>query len=296
MWRKIFCPLDFSSDSQHAMRVAVRLARTSGAELVLAHAWHVPALAVAGEVVPYTTAAINDLVNDEQAALAKAVAEAGRMGAPKVTSSFLGGLPWQEICAALDADPEIDLVVMGTHGRTGFRRILLGSVTEKVVRHAPCSVLAVRGRDGSHEFRHVLCPTDLAATSRPAADLAAALVATDGPGIDLLHILELPAGPPADPATLRHVANLEREAVRVLDEWAAGLRTKTKAPIATHMRIGAPAAQALVELDSDVSFDLVVVGSHGRTGLGRVVLGSVAEQLVRHAPCPVLVARARRAA
>jgi universal stress protein A len=91
------------------------------------------------------------------------------------------------------------------------------------------------------------------------------------------------------------VAGLARDATRVLDEWAAELRARVAVPVATRILIGAPAAQALIALDSDVTFDLVVVGSHGRTGLGRLVIGSVAEQLVRHAPCPVLVARARPA-
>ena len=65
-------------------------------------------------------------------------------------------------------------------------------------------------------------------------------------------------------------------------------------PIETRTLVGAPSAQALIALDSDLTYDLVAVGSHGRTGLGRLLLGSVAEQLVRHAPCPVLVARKPR--
>jgi nucleotide-binding universal stress UspA family protein len=295
MFRKVLCPLDFSPSSQHAMRVAIRLADAAGAELVLAHASHVPAMAFAGEAT-YPAGAIGDMVSDEEQALAVAMREAEQLGAQRLSSRFLTGPPWEQLCDVIRADPAFDLAVMGTHGRTGFRRILLGSVTEKVVRHAPCSVLAVRGRDGTDDFRHVLCPIDFSDSSRPAVALAAELAARDGLGITLLHVLQLAAGYPGDPATLAFVAELDRDATRLLGEWAAALRARVPVPVATRLLVGSPAAQTLIALDSEVTFDLVVVGSHGRTGLDRVLLGSVAEQLVRHAPCPVLVARHARLA
>lgn len=259
---------------------------------MLSHSWHMPAIAYAGEM-PYPAGAIDGMVADEEQALGDAVREAEQLGAKRVSSIFLNGLPWEQLCETLRADAAFDLVVMGTHGRTGFRRILLGSVTEKVVRHAPCSVLAVRGRDGTHAFRHVLCPVDFSASSRHAVELAAALAARDGLGITLLHVVEMPRSYAVDASALTFVAGIERDATRVLEEWATELRGKVAVPVATRLLLGAPAAQTLIALDSEVTFDLVVTGSHGRTGLGRVLLGSVAEQLVRHAPCPVLVARTR---
>ena len=139
---KILCPVDFSPGSQHAMKVAARLAGTS-AELVIAHAWYLPPLAFAGEL-PLPPSTIQDMVDDEHRGLEAAAAEASKLGAPRVSSIFLSGAAGDRIVSTLRDDPAFELVVMGTHGRTGLKRILLGSVAEYVVRHAPCSVLVAR--------------------------------------------------------------------------------------------------------------------------------------------------------
>lgn len=87
---------------------------------------------------------------------------------------------------------------------------------------------------------------------------------------------------------------MTKTASHSIEEVAAEIRTKVRVPVTTSVQIGAPGARVLDVLDADPTFDLVVVGSHGRTGLRRVLLGSVAEKLIRHAPCPVLVARSRK--
>jgi nucleotide-binding universal stress UspA family protein len=141
---KIACPVDFSACSREALRVAVELAGKSGS-LVLAHVWEPPRWAT-GEV-PVAPEVIQQMVEAEQAELDKWKATAQQLGAPAVTVRFLTGAAWDAIVSLLKADPEIDLVVMGTHGRTGLQHVLLGSVAEKVVRHAPCPVLVVRDRE-----------------------------------------------------------------------------------------------------------------------------------------------------
>jgi nucleotide-binding universal stress UspA family protein len=261
-------------------------------ELVLTHAWYLPPLAYAGET-PFPAQLVDDMVAGEEAALAAAVRDARDLGAPRVSSRFLTGLPWQQICDTAAADPEFDLIVMGTEGRTGMRRVLLGSVAEKVVRHAPCSVLAVRGKNGSSRFHHILCPIDFSPSSRTAMERAARLADPDGMGITLLHVLDLPVRFSGDPNVAGFLEDLDKTGARFLAEWAAELRTRVSVPVNTRTRIGSPGAQALSVLEAEPTFDLVVVGSHGRTGLRRALLGSVAERIVRHAPCPVFVARQR---
>jgi nucleotide-binding universal stress UspA family protein len=295
MFRKILCPVDFSPGSQQALRVAVQLGEEAGAELRLAHVWHLPSLAFVAEH-PYPASAITAMVAASRAELAKAVKEAEGFGGHRLSSVLLEGLPWQALCDTLEADPELDLVVMGTHGRTGFRRVLLGSVAEKVVRLAPCSVLVVRGRADAPVRRHVLCPVDLSEGSKRAAELAAELAAAAGARLTLLHVLQLPAAHGPELSLPNYLEDIEGAATRLLDEWAGTLRVRSKVTVATCTAIGSPASEILTMLDTEPSVDLVVVGSHGRKGLGRLLLGSVAEQVVRHAPCPVLVARARRGA
>ncbi len=292
MSRKILCPTDLSPGSQQALRAAVHLAKDGDAELVLAHAWYLPPLANAGEM-PFPAQLIDEMVTGEEAALATAVRDAQDLGAPRVSSLFLTGPPWQRICETAESDPAFDLIVMGTEGRTGLRRLLLGSVAEKVIRHAPCSVLAVRGKNGTSRFHHILCPIDFSPSSRAAMERAAGLADPEGLGIVLLHVLDLPVRFSGDPKVAGFLDDLDQTSARHLAEWAAELRTRVSVPVITRIRIGSPAAQALSVLDAESTFDLVVVGSHGRTGLRRALLGSVAERIVRHAPCPVLVARQR---
>ena len=288
-FHKILCPIDFSPGSQQAMRVATRLATEAGAELVLVHSPYVPPLAFAGDYM-LPPPVLQDFLDDAKRGLDDAVKEVAALGAKHVSSKLLAGLPWTTIVGELD-DPTFDLVVIGTHGRTGLSRILLGSVAEKVVRHAPCSVMVVRPDGEPKAFTSVLCPVDLNACSREAMELAAALTAPGGKGITLLHVVEVPVAYSGEPAVPDFVRDLDRHAAALLEKWAGELRLRTTVPVTMRARIGSPGAQALAVLDDDPAIDLVVVGSHGRTGISRVLLGSVAEKIVRHAKCPVLVAR-----
>ena len=290
---KILCPTDFSPGAHPALRLGARLAAGSGAELVVAHVWHTPAFAFGGGD-PFPAEAIARMVKDREHQLAAATDLAAKAGAPRVTSRFLTGTPWDEIVKAAQADPAIDLIVTGTHGRTGVVRMLLGSVTERVIRHAPCSVLAARPTQDAG-FHHVLCPVDFSDTARLAVDRAAELAAAGGAGIVLLHVIELPIAYNGEPSVTPFLDDIERRTQEVLAAWAAELITKVKVPVRTELRIGNPALQALSMLDHDPTIDLVVVGSHGRTGIRRALLGSVAETIVRHATRPVLVARPRAA-
>jgi nucleotide-binding universal stress UspA family protein len=142
---KIMCPIDFSACSREALRVAAELAQDGSAELVLVHVrepsiWSTSEAPIAPEV-------IRDTSDAEQAELESWKATAKQLGAREVAVRFLIGVAWDAIVALAKDDPAIDLVVMGTHGRTGIKRVLLGSVAEKVVRHAPCPVLVVRERE-----------------------------------------------------------------------------------------------------------------------------------------------------
>lgn len=291
-FRKVLCPIDFSPGSQHAMRVAARIAVAHRAELALANVWYLPVASYAGETaVPSDATEI--MVQDSEHGLAQARVEAETLGAPRVSARLLTGVPWQELVDAARGDDAFDLVVMGTHGRSGLARIVLGSVTEQVVRHAPCPVLTVRDRGEQPVFRSILCPIDFSDAARRALELAAALVAPGGAGIALLHVLELPVSYSGEPLLPGYLDGLDRKASRGLEQWAAELRARVDVPVSTRTRVGRPGAQILNVLDRDPSFDLVITGSHGRTGLRRMLLGSVAEQVLRHARTPVAIAHAR---
>jgi len=290
-FRKILCPVDFSPGSHRAVEVAVRLARESDAELELVHALYVPGVLYAGEyVVPPED--LQRMTEDARRALDATFGEAQKLGATRTSAKLLSGVPWSAIMDAAE-DPAIDLLVVGTHGRTGLARVLLGSVTEKVVRHAPCSVLVVRPDSKVAPFDHVLCATDFSESSRHAMQLAGTLAQRGGHGITLLHVLEVPGGYTGEPHPPGLYRQLDRASAAVLDRWGSELRAVTDVPAQTRTRVGYAGAQTLAAIDADPTIDLVVVGTHGRTGLTRILLGSVAEKVIRHARCPVLVARHR---
>ncbi len=138
------CPVDYSPGSKEALRTAATMAAESGAELLIVHAWD--PLYAGGADLGLTADLIGDLRKSVEEGLALWRADAEKLGATRVTSVFLTGAPWNEIVGAANDDPAIDLIVMGTHGRTGLKHVLIGSVAEKVVRHAVCPVLVVRAR------------------------------------------------------------------------------------------------------------------------------------------------------
>jgi nucleotide-binding universal stress UspA family protein len=290
MLRKISCPIDFSPGSQKAMQFAARLAKRTDAELRLVHSSYVPPTAFAGEYM-ISPEAIQALSDDAALGLDAAVRDATALGVKHVSTKLVAGSPWQQIVELAESEPT-DLIVIGTHGRTGLARVLLGSVAEKVVRHAPCATLAVHPQDEPKRWARVLCPIDFSDGSQQATELAAELVESDGGEITLLHVVELASSYFEAPQADAFLRELDARSAAKLEEWATQLRAKTSVRVKTRLRLGNPGEQILATLD-DGAFDLVVTGSHGRTGLKRAVLGSVAEKIVRYAACPVVVARKR---
>lgn len=287
---KILCPTDFSPGAQRALERAARLAADSGAELVVAHSWYIPASLYSLEA-PLPANVSQQVIDDAQRGLDEAVREATAAGAKTVTGTLLSGLPWTEIVDQLERQG-CDLCVIGTHGRTGVARVMLGSVAEKVMRHAHCSVLAVKPDNEAKPFKHVLIPTDFSEHVQAALELAPTLVAEQGK-ITLMHVSERPDAYAGDLPIPAYARDLDAHLATVLADTAARLRTRTSGQVSTRSCIGYAGAETLAVLDQDPSIDLIVMGSHGRTGIKRALLGSVAEKVVRHARCPVLVARKR---
>jgi len=140
--QKILCAVDFSEPSKRALEAAADLAKRYDATLTLLHVFQVPGYVLPdGMLLSAAMAAdhfqaINKLLADDQRAAEKA-------GAPRVETLSLEGVAWREIVLRA-LEHHYGLIVVGTHGRTGIRHVLLGSVAERVVRHAPCPVLVVR--------------------------------------------------------------------------------------------------------------------------------------------------------
>jgi nucleotide-binding universal stress UspA family protein len=179
-----------------------------------------------------------------------------------------------------------DLTVMATHGRRGLARVLLGSVTERVVRNVRRPVLCVREPDHgvALPYRRVLVPTDFSAASQSAFPMAAflarefaaevlALHAAPRPGLDSLSGV---------PAKVETAVPDEKALAAFLEPEFAGLR------VVPRVVLGSP-WQAIVETARAEKADVIVMSTHGHDSLADRVLGSHAERVLRHAPCPVLI-------
>lgn len=286
-FKKILVATDFSPGAGSALRTAVRIANASNGELVVAHAWEIAVPSVSETVAPREV--FDELHHAAARGLEQVVIEARTAGVKRVESRLSNGSAATEI---VDAARELscDLVVVGTHGRTGFARVLLGSVAEKVVRHASCSVLVVRPDHDPRPFRHVLCPIDFSEGSTAAPRLAAAFAAMDGATLTLLNVVDI-SFPYVGREAVRYINFLESSSREALATAVAQVRASTPQPVTSRSAIGSAGGQILALLDQDPSIDVVVMGSRGRSALGRFVLGSVSEKVVRHARCPVLVAR-----
>ncbi len=185
---------------------------------------------------------------------------------------------------------DVDLIVMGTHGRRGVRRLVLGSVAEEVVRKAPCPVMTVgRGASTPEEMEGgtMLVPVDFSEHRFRVMAHAREIAPVYDMDLTLLHVVEVTGlpdaygvyGSPPDPGVLADRAE------EVLDVEAESLRAKG-IDVSLDVRGGPPAATILnVAEESGAAF--ITIATHGRTGLERMLMGSVAEKVLRQAPCPV---------
>ncbi len=195
------------------------------------------------------------------------------------------------------AEHNIDLITLGTHGRRGLRRLLLGSVAEEVVRLAPCPVLTVPERAGGTtpgQVRRILVPVDFSEHARLALSHASQLAALYGARLELLHVIAEVVYPDFYPPLVPPLGAVSDELRERSQTRLRDLLAQVPHPDAdTHVGSG-PAAHEIVRFAEDLPADLIVIASHGLTGIRHMLLGSVTEQVVRRAPCPVFTVKTLR--
>ncbi len=280
-FRRIVAAVDASEPARRAAERALSLAGRSEAETTFVHAYDSGPAAAATIVGANMILEQNRRVGED--AMKALVAE---LGAPGVhTTARLGSDIPGTICDAA-RELEADLVVLGTIGRTGVSRFFLGSVAENVVRRAHCPVWVERPSEPVlREVERIVVCTDLSPSSEAGLWLAAALASTLGCVVELVYALETP---------YRGLAiDVRRELTAQLRQQLTVLASKHFGDSAPRVTIveGANVVDGITAHASRTSADLLVLASHGRTGLSRVLMGSVAERVTRFAPCSVLVAR-----
>jgi len=293
--RNILVATDFSPIARNAFDTALRIARAAGARITLAHV--VPSqvvihaglpVGIRSEVVRLSKA----LLEKDRRRLEKLVA-AARRGRVRASGAMHEGDPPEELLRIVE-ETKPDVIVIGTHGRGGAAHLLLGSVAEKVVRLAGCPVLVVK-RKAPHRGS-VLAALDASPMATAVASAAAAIAKRLRVRLQVVHAI-----PGTETMPESFMAGLGTRAWREISEIGRRRaaeevgRVLAKAKLATRdvwIREGRP-QDVIVDAARKARPGLVVVGTHGRRGLARVFLGSVAEAVVRHAAAPVLVVRPR---
>ncbi|RLM95499.1 universal stress protein [Haloarcula sp. Atlit-7R] len=282
MFDRILVPTDGSPGSERAFEVAATLAGTHDAAV------HV--LSVVDEHGPTDDDWDYDSGSPADAFVESQTDHVDTEGL-SVTPAVREGVVHDAVLDYADEN-DIDLIVMGTHGRTGVRRFLLGSVTEKVVRLADVPVLSVKAdaEPGTVSFDDILLPTDGSSGAEAAIEPAGALASATDATTHLVSVVDtrslgIDVGSTVIVDELESVAT---DAVGGASDRLSELGVETVETAITH---GVP-YRAILDAIEDTDADLVVIGTHGRTGVDRYLLGSVAEKLVRTSPVPVLTVRA----
>lgn len=297
--QNIIVPIDFSRMSVPALKSASRLGQRFGASMHLAHVrqfnYAADFVAPAPPIVPFSFMPYD---RDCAGGIVKELnAMAGECGISSPICHVLSGAPpFDEICRLAREIPA-DLIVMPTHGRTGLTHVFLGSTAERVVQHSPCPVLVVREKKRKSKTRPaliprtILVPIDFSRCSVAGLRYAIGFANEFDAKIILLHATYIGYVYSSEGTALYDVRGL-REAAREIAERQMRKLTRSakfgRVKLQTALIEGSP-VRDICDFAKDHEVDLIITSTHGLTGLEHIVMGSVAEHVVRRAPCSVLV-------
>jgi nucleotide-binding universal stress UspA family protein len=292
MIRNILCAIDRSPSSLQALGYAIALAKWQNARLSLLE---IVEEAPAPDVTraPKSEGVPNEIRTAVERDL-RCVLTSRRVSDVKVEIVVRKGKVAQEILEQAKTSRS-DLVVIGSHGRGGVQRLVLGSVAEKVVRLATCPVLTVRSgvklaRRSRSPFETILCPTDFSAVANRAVAYAKRLAQEADAKLILMNAVEWPFG---EAPKSRAVAELRKSIESNASEALTRLlpRPASNGPHAQAIVAEGKASAAIVKFARARSVDLIVMGVSGRDALDVVLLGSTTYHVIREGACPVLTVR-----
>jgi nucleotide-binding universal stress UspA family protein len=298
--KSILCPVDFSDVSHHALEHAVMLARWYGASLSLLHV-HRLALPVAGiglSVAEMQPVVLTDHERSQLLAALNDMAQPARAGGAPVEILLDEGLNVAQTIEERAQSLSVDFITLGTHGRTGFQRLVLGSVAERVLRVARCPVMTVPAREPTTTPRspaalqRIICPIDFSPASSQAIDYAASLANQADARLTVMHVIEFPTEvmdtPPPDFQEYRQrLVAQARERLR----QSIPDHTRQTCEIDELLLVGR-AYKEILRVAQEQFADLIVMGVQGRGAVDLMFFGSTTNHVVRQAACPVLTIRA----
>jgi nucleotide-binding universal stress UspA family protein len=301
MIKSILVPLDGSAFAEQALPWAACLAKVSGAHLELVRVHNpVPPWTLAAEGAVAATAVDPDIRDAEEQYLANCASRLAEGGFRGVSHRLLDG-DVAELIARHAEDNAFGLVVLATHGRGAFSRLWLGSVSDALVRRLTVPVLLIRPTEGNaipraEQFRKMLVALDGSPEAESA--LGPALALANPKRCDLLLLRVVPPAPLAGDAGMPTVpmadegltAVLSAQATTYLEGVATRFRSAT-VTVSTRVVVEPSIAHAVLHEASLAGVELLALATHGARGLRRMVLGSVADKVLRGADRPVLLTR-----
>jgi nucleotide-binding universal stress UspA family protein len=287
---RILCPVDFSEVSEKAYRYAQSIACHYRAKLILQH------------VLESWQYSMNyySVTPEVYESVRQTLLSGAKQELQQLVDKYTGVKPECIVEEGMSTDAIVylaqvraaNLIVMGTHGRSGFDHLMLGSVTEHVLRHASCPVLAVPGErpdespkspaDNSVQVRQILCCVDFSEHSQRALQHAFSVAQAYGADLTVLHVLD----------NLGEFYDAGKESTAAMDKLQKLVAPLTLAPERIHLevRLGKPYKEIL-DLAAERQIDLIVTGVRGRNSVDLAVFGSNAYRVIQFYPRPVLTVR-----
>jgi len=295
--RKILFPTDFSRCSEQAFLHACYLSKRYDAELHMLHA-----IVMYENDLLYSSIASRDQreifhqLKRNARKKQDGMVRVGDIDNIDVTLAQKKGFSAAPVIMQYTEDNDIDLIVMGTHGRRGLGHLFLGSVAEEVVRCAPCPVLTIREQKiarATHALQNILVPLDFSDHSKVSLLHAKGIADSYGADLRLLHVVEQKTVPVFYPVGLSSILaasksvkeRSEQAMVSYLEDVG---ETKHKQIVSV---VDGHAASDIVKFAREHQMDMIVIATHGLTGLKHMLIGSVTEKVVRMAHCPVFVVK-----
>jgi nucleotide-binding universal stress UspA family protein len=288
-FKKILFPTDFSDSANHALRQAVDLALVHKATLYIFHAILLHTddpQKLKNQLKDY----LDQLEKETMESLKTKSEELRGRGVAVEISTERSVSPFEAIMDKINS-LQPDLIVMGTHGRSAFGKFLLGSVAEKVLRHAPGHVMTLREdsaiAEGYGGFQRILVPVDFTDHSSRAFEAAKSLVSKDG-SLILVHVVASPMHPSFYAGGITRLFQLDPDLPKRIEENLLELLGgQTGEVVATEGDVH----EEIMRVADEKKAQLVVIGTRGLSGVDHFLMGSTTEKVVRHSKIPVLTVK-----
>jgi nucleotide-binding universal stress UspA family protein len=290
--RRILFPTDFSPCAEQALTHAVYLAKRYQAELHVLHAVVLHGFYHQPEFNFVNVDTIRHQLEEAVKRQMSTMLEPHTLDQVKITRVYRQGDSAAAVILDYAKERDVDLIVLGTHGRRGLEHLLLGSTAEEVVRLSSCPVFTIRERKEPsriEEINRILVPIDFSEHSKHALRYAKQIAKSYNARLQLLHVIEKVIHPPfyaqeyyRDLQRMESFQQRSKEALQQFLEETEGPKLSAEVHV-----IEGRAAADITMCAKDFASDLIVIATHGLTGIEHLLMGSVTEKVVRRASCPV---------